>query len=155
MEYIIDGCNYIKFFDNADQKNFELQKDGLINRVNQYASGKNVTFCIVFDSTRISQQKIGKGVVIHTRDADKKIIQIVNECKYPQALTVITNDKRLIAHVKDRGAKSMPVISFNEFLMKKTEQQSQSMKNKGAEKPRIKNMGRKDVEKWKRELGLI
>ncbi len=148
---MIDGCNFIKFFEDGPD-NFEACKIKLISRVQSYIAAKQVGCTIVFDSQRPSREKVGKVQVIHTRDADRKIIEEIEKRNSPASVTVVTNDNGLKGAAKSLRAKSMPVGDFDNFLSKKTHPKTHD--NCGREKPSPEGMTRKEVRRWKKELGL-
>ncbi len=152
IEYLIDGCNFIKFFSENHSKHFEKKKSDFLLRLRSYTRIKRVKVTVVFDSRRLSDERFGRVRVIHARDADRRIAEEVIKRKSPQSVTVVSNDRALITEIQEQGAKDMSVSALDELLEKNV---SGNDTDRGAsEKPSHDSMSEEDVKRWKRELGL-
>ncbi len=152
IEYIIDGCNYIKFFNESRKNNFEARKSAFLSQLQSYAGGKKVKITVVFDSRRPSIENVGKLQVIHTPDADRRVVREVSSRKSPASVRVVSNDRSLVREIKEKHAKNMSVSDFGNLLEKHLSMGENT--NSSSEKPSAEDMSEGEVRWWKKEFGL-
>lgn len=146
MQYIIDGCNFIKKFSGGSPFDFEGEKRRFISRLDRYALGKQVKITVVFDSRMPSFEKRGKLTVIHAGDADEKIISEVKKLKSPAGASVVSDDRAVRKAADEEGAGTIGVDKFESFLAKRLNEGGKPLD--APEKPSPERMTESDIREW-------
>ncbi len=146
MQYIIDGCNFIKKFAGGSPFDFEGEKRRFISRLDRYAAGKQVKITVVFDSSIPSFEKCGKLTVIHAGDADERIISEVRKLKSPAGASVVSDDRAVRKAAGEGGAGAIGVDRFESFLAKRLNEEVKPMDS--SEKPSPERMTEADIREW-------
>ena len=148
--YLIDGNNVIgKRLTESESSSDRLR---LIGEVSDFARKFGNRCAIIFDGTPEATIQDGskrQGVTIlyarPGRDADHRIIELIERERNRQALRVITSDSQLAAKARAYGVK---VISRDEFRQKLREAGSNDGKS---EKP---SFSKGDMSEWFRYFGV-
>ena len=126
--YIIDACNLI-FASNKleailDKRGFQAARAMLVGMLERFVRAAELErITAVFDGSekgahrpRREVEAFGKVILIYANprlDADRAIIELVEDAKRPGELTVVSSDKFIIKHVKGAGAHQ---LSSRDFL---------------------------------------
>ncbi len=147
MDYIIDGCNFIKKFEGGAPSDFEGEKEVFTDRLKRYASARQVRITVVFDSSVPSFEESGGIRVIHAPDADEKIVSEAGKLKHPASARVVTDDRALRGAVRRKGADFIGVLQFEVFLSKMLKEGRGKSPGR-FEKPSPEDMSEEDIRHW-------
>lgn len=125
-EYWVDGYNLLFRQASFHQGSLRQQREALVEHVNEWvgASGWDVT--LIFDAVtqygdaRRSQHDClgivftGEGI-----SADEHIVDELERLARPSDITVVTSDKHLAWHARNRGAKTESINGFMQRLRKR------------------------------------
>jgi len=130
--YIIDACNLMfasrKLEETLEQRGFQAARAMLVGMLERFLRAEHIEqITAVFDGSekgahrpRRSTEAFGKIVLLYAnprQDADRAIIELVEDAKRPGELTVVTNDKFIIRHIRGAGAHH---LSSRDFLRRVT-----------------------------------
>ncbi len=123
---IIDGYNLL-FLVGFPGTDLHEQRSTLLKALSDYATLLNLNALIVFDShyqkgecTHTTQRDISILYTNEGETADDHILSLIKSTDKPEALTVVTSDKRLACKVRALHAKTQEVKSFFEELKHRT-----------------------------------
>lgn len=140
MKYYIDGYNYL-FLLNKEEKSFEDQRESLLNEFATLLMDFKARVIIVFDAYKthgekscINYKNLNVVYTPHNQSADDYLIERVELSKVPKAITVVSNDKRLLKQVSYLSGSISSFETFLAFVKKKTKKakdfKPSSMSNK-------------------------
>ncbi len=119
MFYFIDGYNLIFYFTDSKQPLLQLRKK-LITHLQKAFAALKLKGMVVFDGAQ--RQDEGSGLsyanpleiayASEGQTADEYILERVEGNKKPHLITVVTNDKSLVRHVRSLGGKTESVDLF-------------------------------------------
>ena len=128
MRYVVDACNLI-FSDNRleetlDKQGFPAARALLVSMLSSFAQVEGLDEIVaVFDGSekgahrpRLNREAAGKVILIYAdprSDADRYIIELVEDAQRPGGITVVSGDKFILRHVQRAGAHH---VSCREFL---------------------------------------
>ncbi len=127
MYYIIDGYNLIFSAKDDSKSTLQSLRQKLITALQREFAGKKISGIIVFDGSHRRDEESGLSypsplTIAYTpkgQSADEYIIERVELSKTPKQITVISNDRSLIRHVKSLGAKAMDNDAFLVWVYKR------------------------------------
>ena len=127
MRYIVDACNLIfashKLEETLENRGFQPARAMLVGMLERFVRAAGIRQAVaVFDGSekgahrpRRSTEAHGKVVLIYANprsDADRAIIEMVEDAKRPGEITVVTGDKFIIKHVRGAGAHHVSCRDF-------------------------------------------
>lgn len=125
--YIIDACNLIfashKLEETLEKQGFQPARTLLVSMLERFVRSEGLEqLTAVFDGSekgahrpRRQTEAYGKIVLLYANprlDADRAIIELVEDAKSPGEFTVVTADKFIIKHVRGAGAHHMTSREF-------------------------------------------
>lgn len=122
MHYYIDGYNMLFRYALA-KRDFQTERENLINELNQKITLLNWDVSIVFDGTfrqgGRSKAHLEMLEILYSAQgetADEYIVDAISQSPHPQREIVVTNDKILASHVRHFSAKVESVDLFMQHL---------------------------------------
>jgi predicted RNA-binding protein with PIN domain len=127
MEYWIDGYNLLFRLEKKKGLSLEKRRERFIETLNQKLSSFKGKIKIVFDSAEQLREvpqlaKLAHLEVIYTprgSSADAYLIELVDQCKNPKVITVVTSDTGLATQCQHLGAKTLSVEGFLALIEKR------------------------------------
>lgn len=123
MIYFIDGYNLL-FFAIDDPNRFLKQKQEMIAYLQSAFLQCRLSGFLVFDGKHRREEESGRSYddpleIVYApkgQSADQYIVEKVSLLKNPKEAMVVTNDKGIIAHVRELGALTSTNASFLKSL---------------------------------------
>jgi predicted RNA-binding protein with PIN domain len=127
MKYVIDACNLIfrdhKLEETLEKRGFVAAKEMLVLMLTRFAQAEGLDEIIaVFDGSekaahrpRRHREAEGKVVLIFAdprTDADRYIIEHVEDAKRPGEITVVSSDKFIVRHVQKASGHTIGCRDF-------------------------------------------
>ncbi len=127
MRYIVDACNLMfasqKLEETLENHGFQSARALLVGMLERFVRAQGLEQAIaVFDGSekgahrpRRASEACGKVLMIYANprsDADRAIIEMVEDAQRPGELTVVTNDKFIIKHILGAGAHHVTCRDF-------------------------------------------
>ena len=127
MRYVIDACNLIfastPLEEALDRRGFPAARSLVVGLLGRFAREHGAEQMIaVFDGSekgahrpRREVEELGKVVLIYSNprsDADRAIIEMVENAERPGEITVVTDDKFIIRNILGSGAKHVSSRGF-------------------------------------------
>jgi len=123
MRYYVDGYNLLFHVLSADQKELHVQRQQIIQELNQKASLLDLDLVVIFDA----QYQVGESsrshydrleILFTSQDetADETILEMVRDELSPSTITVVTSDKKLAWFARRCSAKTETVQEFINWL---------------------------------------
>ena len=115
MRYVIDACNLIfkdrKLEETLESQGFQPAKELLVSMLSRFAQAEGIEqVTAVFDGSekaahrpRRQREAAGRVELIYAdprTDADRCIIELVEDASRPGEITVVSSDKFIIRHVQ-------------------------------------------------------
>lgn len=168
MRYVIDACNLMfashKLEEALEQRGFQAARAMLVGMLERFVRAQGLEQAIaVFDGSekgahrpRRSTEAHGKVVLIYANprsDADRAIIELIEDAQRPGEFTVVTNDKFIIKHVLGAGAHHVTCRDFMRQMSRARQHAADPLKG---EDPRKFSTGltQNEVEFWMKYFGL-
>jgi predicted RNA-binding protein with PIN domain len=168
MRYLLDACNLIfashKLEETLERHGFQPARAMLVGMLERFVRAEGLEQAIaVFDGSekgahrpRRSTEAHGKVVLIYASpriDADRAIIEMVEDAKRPGEFTVVTNDKFIIKHVLGAGAHH---VTCRDFLRRMSRAKKKAADPLGGEDPRKFSTGltANEIDFWMKYFGL-
>lgn len=158
QKIIIDGYNVIHLVDDYKNKlkvNLETARDALVRDLQNYKANKNVEIVVVFDSSGevlppfppIDQGNIKVIFSKTPRTADHVLMDIIRFEKRKKRLTVVTNDREIMAFAQTSGSHCISPQTLVERLKTPTQELDLQNKFEGDLSP-------EEIQKWKKIFGI-
>jgi predicted RNA-binding protein with PIN domain len=127
MKYVIDACNLIfrdrRLEETLEKRGFVAAKELLVSMLSRFAHAEGIDEVIaVFDGSekaahhpRRHREAEGKVILIFAdprTDADRYIIEHVEDAKRPGEITVVSSDKFIVRHVQKASGHTMGCRDF-------------------------------------------
>lgn len=130
--YFVDGYNLLFTLTELNHP-LSLQRQKLIQFLQKRFAALKLSGILVFDGRIRCDEESGRSYpspleVIYTREgqsADEFIEEQIRISKNPRQITVITNDRRLVANARSAGAKTMNNAQFLEWLTSRRKKPTQ------------------------------
>ena len=167
MHYVIDACNLIfrdrKLEETLEQQGFQTARALLVSMLTRFAHAEGVNeITAVFDGSekgahrpRRHKEAAGKVTLIYAdprSDADRYIIEMVEDSKRPGEMTVVTSDKFIIRHVQRAQSHH---IGCRDFLRRMRESTVRARDPLHGEDPRkFKGLTPTEIDDWMRYFGF-
>jgi len=166
MRYVVDACNLIfrdrKLEDTLDEQGFPAARALLVSMLARYAALEDIQQIVaVFDGSekaahrpRRHSESEGRVLLVYAdprTDADRFIIEMVEEAKRPGEITVVTGDKFIIRNVQRAAAHH---LSCRDFLR---QMRGAGRKAASGDEPQGKFSGQlspREVEEWMDYFGF-
>lgn len=124
MLYLLDGYNLLFTLTESDHP-FAQQRQKIIHFLQKRFASFKMTGVLVFDGRVRRGEESGRSYpspleVIYTskeQSADQFIIEQIETSQNPRQVTVVTNDRGLIANVHPLGAKTIGNAKFIQWLV--------------------------------------
>ena len=124
MPYLIDANNLAGQLDLLDEADFDQK---LIKIIKEYISAHNneKRITLVFEGTdSMGDKAVGGNLTIiraprdgdYYKDADVKIIEIINNAEKPEQLVVITDDREILDAAQEAGCPIKKASYFAKIL---------------------------------------
>lgn len=166
--YIIDACNLMfashKLEDALEQRGFQTARAMLVGMLERFLRAEGLEqITAVFDGSekgahrpRRTTEALGKIVLIYAnprQDADRAIIEMVEDAKRPGEFTVVTGDKFVIKHVLGAGAHH---LTSRDFLRKMSRANRRAADPLRGEDPRkfAATMTQNEIDYWMQIFGI-
>lgn len=126
MRYIVDGYNFL-FRTSGKQASLEKKRQILLDLFNEQVATIGLNVCLVFDSSEklrayAQRSQLDSLEVIYPtcdQTADDYIVEMVEHCKHPATMTIVTSDTGLARRCSRLGAKTQSIKTFIAFIEKK------------------------------------
>jgi len=168
MRYVIDACNLIfkdrRLEETLENRGFPAAKDLLVSMLSRFAHAEGLDEVIaVFDGSekaahhpRRHREANGKVILIFAdprTDADRYIIEMVEDAKRPGEITVVSSDKFITRHVAKASGHHIGCRDFLRRIRKSIENAADPLKG---EDPRKFNgqLSEREVEEWMQIFGF-
>ncbi|HYF52079.1 MAG TPA: NYN domain-containing protein [Planctomycetota bacterium] len=166
MRYVVDACNLIfrdrKLEDTLDEQGFPAARSLLVTMLARFAAAEDIQQIIaVFDGSekaahrpRKQSEAQGRVLLVYAdprTNADRFIIDLVEDSKRPGEITVVTGDKFIIRHIQRSRAHH---LGCRDFLRKI---RSAGRRHPSSEEPQGKFTGQlspREVDEWMRYFGF-
>jgi predicted RNA-binding protein with PIN domain len=127
VRYVIDACNLIfastPLEEALDRRGFQAARALLVGLLGRFARDNHIEQIVaVFDGSekgahrpRREVEELGKVVLIYSNprsNADRAIIDMIENAERPGEITVVTDDKFIIRHVRGPGAHHLGSRAF-------------------------------------------
>jgi len=128
MKYVLDACNLMfgdrRLEETLEQRGFQAARSMLVAMLTRFARAEKLEEVVaVFDGSekaahrpRVQREALGKVVLVYAdprADADRCIIEMVENAQRPGEITVVSNDKFITREVHRARGKH---LSCREFL---------------------------------------
>ncbi len=122
MPYLIDANNLAGKLDLLDEDDFDQK---LIKIIKEYISAYNKNITLVFEGRDPMGDKVVDGNLTiiraprdgdYYKDADVKIIEMINSAEKPKQLVVITDDREIIEAAEQAGCQIKKASYFAQIL---------------------------------------
>lgn len=134
MRYIIDGYNF--FFQLQEEIDpFHKARDAFIDKLTEYLASLNIRSELIFDSsvsnhlqfaTKRSERCVDIIFSPAGTTADDYIIEKLSTEKYPQTVTVVSDDNGVLRRSVDLCAHTQNVSNFLQLLSRRKKKQQQA-----------------------------
>ena len=168
MRYVIDACNLIfsdrKLEETLENRGFQAARELLTGMLARFASSENLDEVVaVFDGSekgahrpRRHREAEGRVILIYAdprTDADRFIIEYVEEAKSPGEITVVSSDKFIIREVRRFQCHHE---GSRDFLRKMRRARARAADPLGGEDPRKFHgtLSPREVDEWMRYFGF-
>jgi predicted RNA-binding protein with PIN domain len=162
MDYVVDACNLIfrdRFLEETlDNRGFQAARAQLVAMLSTFAQTEGLKKIIaVFDGSekaahrpRRQSESSGKVVLFYAdprANADRMIVEMVENAKRPGEITVVSSDKGLVRQVQRAQGHS---LSCRDFLRQARLSRRHAMDPLHGEDPRkfIGNLSDREIEEW-------
>lgn len=150
MYYLIDGYNFLFRIKSPKGKSLEQRRESLIHLLSEELFPLKGKVAVIFDSSEqmrdFPQWGLSKNLeVIYAprgSSADTYIIELAEQTKNPDTLTIVTSDQGLAKQCRQIGTKTLSIEDFLAFVAKKKQK-------KGAGKPNYKE-SQKELERLRK-----
>ena len=122
--YILDGYNLLFTLTESDHP-LALQREKVIRFLQKRFASFKMAGILVFDGRVRHGEESGRSYpspleVVYTpnnQSADAYIIERIETSKNPRIITVVTNDRGIMANARSLGAKTIKNAEFIEWLL--------------------------------------
>lgn len=166
--YIIDACNLIfasrKLEETLENQGFQAARAALVGLLEKFVRAEHLEqITVVFDGSekgahrpRRTTESYGRIVLIYAnprQDADRAIIELVEDAKRPGEFTVVTNDKFIIKHILGADAHH---LTSRDFLRRVTRARKHASDPLRGEDPRkfASGMTSNEIDFWMNYFGI-
>lgn len=126
MYYYVDGYNLLFLFLDSKQ-NLKTLRGQVVLYLQKRFSSLHLEGMLVFDGAHQRDEESGLSypsplIVAYSpkgQTADEYIVEQIQQSRNPKNLTVVTNDRSLIRHVRSLGAQVLSNAEFVQRLKKK------------------------------------
>jgi len=168
MRYVIDACNLIfkdrRLEETLENQGFPAAKDLLVSMLSRFAHAAGLEeITAVFDGSekaahhpRRHREAAGKVILIFAdprTDADRYIIEMVEDAKRPGEITVVSSDKFIIRNVARASGHHIGSRDFLRQMRKAIQHAADPLKG---EDPRKfgGTLSPREVEEWMNYFGF-
>ena len=168
MRYIVDACNLMfashKLEETLENHGFQSARTLLVGMLERFVRAQGLEQAIaVFDGSekgahrpRRASEACGKVLMIYANprsDADRAIIEMVEDAQRPGELTVVTNDKFIIKHILGAGAHH---VTCRDFMRQMSHAKKKAADPLRGEDPRKFSLGLtpNEVDYWMEYFGI-
>lgn len=172
VRYVIDACNLIfcdrQLEETLETRGFQPAKDLLVRMLAQFAHAEGFEEIVaVFDGSEKAshlprrQRGAGEGRAgrVHLifadprTDADRCIIEMVEDARRPGEITVVTGDKFILRHVQRAGGRH---LGCRDFLRRMRQAERKARDPLGGEHPgKFRGqLSPREVEEWMKYFGF-
>jgi predicted RNA-binding protein with PIN domain len=136
VNYFLDGYNILFTLTESDHP-FATQRQKIIRFLQKRFALFKMNGILVFDGKVRRDEESGRSYrspldIIYTpkgQSADQYIVERIESSENPRQITVVTNDRALVANARSLGAKTTPNAEFIQWLL------SRKKKTAGPVKP--------------------
>jgi predicted RNA-binding protein with PIN domain len=169
MRYIIDACNVI-FADNRleetlTKRGFPAAREMLAGMLTKFACAEGLDeIYAVFDGSekgahlpRRQRESEGKVVLIYAdprADADRFIIEMVEDAPRPGEITVVSSDKFITRHVQRASAKHLGAREFLSKMRRSVRRAADPLRGEDPRKFSERGLGPREVAEWMDYFGF-
>ena len=127
MHYLIDGYNFIFAKKDTDEKDLLSERKDLISLIAKAFAKSRDSITIVFDAKHqslfnyASFEDFEKIEIVYSpknETADDYILELIEYCKNPKEITVITSDNYLSSRCKELRSYTKKINSFIKWIEK-------------------------------------
>jgi len=168
MRYVIDACNLIfkdrRLEETLENQGFVAAKNMLVSMLSRFAHAEGLEEVIaVFDGSekaahhpRRHREAAGKVVLVFAdprTDADRYIIELVEDAKRPGEITVVSSDKFIVRNVARASGHH---IGCRDFLRRMRKSIQNAADPLGGEDPRKfkGQLSEREIEEWMKFFGF-
>lgn len=168
MKYVIDACNLIfrdrRLEETLENRGFVAAKEMLVMMLSRYAHAEGLDEIIaVFDGSekgahrpRRHREAAGKVVLIFAdprTDADRFIIEYVEDARRPGEITVVTSDKFIVRHVQKASGHHIGCRDFLRRMRVSIQNAADPLKGEDPRKFRG-QLSAREIEEWMKFFGF-
>ena len=167
MHYVIDACNLIfrdrKLEETLEQHGFAAARALLVSLLTRFAHAEGLKeITAVFDGSekgahrpRRQKEAAGKVLLIYAdprSDADRFIIDMVEDAKRPGEITVVSSDKNIIRHVQRAQGRHIGCRDFLRRIREATQRAADPLR--GEDPRKFKGLSPREVDDWLKYFGF-
>lgn len=169
MRYIVDACNLIfashKLEETLENHGFQSARAMLVGMLERFVRAEGLEQATaVFDGSekgahrpRRSTEAFGKVLMIYANprsDADRAIIEMVEDAQRPGEITVVTSDKFIIKHIRGASAHHVSCRDFLRQMGRATRRAADPLRGEDPRKFTMGGMTPNEVEYWMDYFGI-
>jgi predicted RNA-binding protein with PIN domain len=163
MKYVIDACNVIfgdrRLEETLERNGFQAAKSLLVTMLSRFARAENLDEVVaVFDGSekamhrpRIQREAMGKVVLIYAdprADADRCIIDMVEDARRPGEITVVSSDKFIMRQVLRARAHHLTCRDFLRRMRQAVKRAADPLKGEDPRKFSVGPLTPREMEDW-------
>jgi predicted RNA-binding protein with PIN domain len=167
MRYVIDACNLIfahePLEDALDQRGFAAARQMLVGMLSRFAHAERLDDILaVFDGSekgahrpRQQREAAGKVVLLYASprsNADRSIIELVEDAQRPGEITVVSGDKFIINSVRRAGGHTLGCRAFVRKLNQSARRAADPLQ--GEDPHKYHGLSPREVNEWARYFGI-
>jgi predicted RNA-binding protein with PIN domain len=168
MRYVIDACNLIfastPLEEALDRRGFPAARALVVGLLGRFARDHHVEQMVaVFDGSekgahrpRREVEELGKVVLIYSNprsNADRAIIEMVENAERPGEITVVTDDKFIIRHILGPGAHHLSSRGFLRLAQRARRRAADPLQGEDPRKYAV-TMTANEIDDWMAYFGL-
>lgn len=168
MRYVIDACNLIfkdrRLEETLETRGFPAAKEMLVGMLARFAHAEGLDEVIaVFDGSekaahhpRRHREAAGKVILIFAdprTDADRYIIEMVEDSKRPGEITVVSSDKFITRHVARAQGHHMGCRDFLRRMGKSIQNAADPLKGEDPRKFKG-ELSEREIDEWMQYFGF-
>ena len=168
MKYVIDACNLIfrdrKLEETLERQGFQAARQLLVTMMSRFAHAEGLDeVVLVFDGSekgahrpRQQREAAGKVLLIYAdprADADRFIIEMVEDARRPGDITVVSSDKFVVRHVARAQGRHMGCRDFLRNMRMAVRNAADPLKGEDPRKFRG-TLSEREVDEWLKYFGM-
>jgi predicted RNA-binding protein with PIN domain len=169
MRYIVDACNVMfcdrRLEETLEKRGFPAARAMLVQMLTKFAYAEGLDEVhAVFDGSekgahlpRRQRESEGKVVLIYAdprADADRFIIETVEDASRPGEITVVSSDKFISRHAQRAGARQMGAPEFLNHMRRAVKQAADPLQGEDPRKFAARGLGPREVDEWMKYFGF-